>query len=396
MPDLLTLARILIDHPIAGLLFLLCLTAIGYYGYGIVAALRFLSRPLDRNPDFHPPISILKPLHGSGEDLYENLASFCRQDYPEYQIIFGVRDYHDPSVKIVQQLAQDFPEIDIQLIINPRMIGTNAKICNLANASIAARHEILLLADSDVRVNSDYLRQIIQPLRDPKVAVVTCIYRSLTRGAIATLEALGTATDFQAGVLVSTYLEGIQFAMGQTILIRQSVLDEIGGFEAIADYLADDFQLGYLPAQAGYRVALSTYIVEHVLGATSLAACIQRQLRWTLCVRVSRLWGYLGLIFTHGVVASVLFCAVTGGTPLGWAVLSVVCSIRLVMAWLVGVRILDDPAVRKWLWLVPLRDILGFCLWGYGFVGDTVKWSDRQLKITPEGKLVPIATPAKS
>jgi ceramide glucosyltransferase len=396
MLDLATLARLPIDFPLASLLFLLSLAALGYYGYAIAAAIRFLSRSIAVDLEFHPPVSILKPLHGSGADLHENLASFCRQDYPEYQIVFGVRDRHDPSIEIVKQLIEEFPTLDIQLVVNPRIVGTNSKICNLANASIVAKYDLLLLADSDVRVGPDYLRAIVRPLRDPGVGVVTCIYRSLTRGPVATLEALGTATEFHAGVIVSTYLEGIKFAMGQTILIRDCVLQKIGGFEAIADYLADDFQLGYLPARAGYKVELSTYIVEHVLDHSTLAACFQRQSRWTLCVRVSRLWGYLGLIFTYGIVTSLLFLLVTGGSILGWGFLFLVWGCRFVMAWLVGVKILDDPAARQWLWLVPARDILGFLLWCYCFVGDTVEWSDRRLKITREGKLVLLENRARS
>ncbi|MEG3436899.1 bacteriohopanetetrol glucosamine biosynthesis glycosyltransferase HpnI [Pannus brasiliensis CCIBt3594] len=378
------------------LFLVLSLASLVYYGYAIVAALRFRSRSIAIDPDFHPPVSILKPLCGEGVQLYKNLASFCQQDYPTYQIVFAVRDYQDPSVSIVKQLMEDFPDVRTRLVIDPNVVGTNRKVCNLANAFPATEHEILVLADSDVRVGSDYLTRVVQPLRDPAVAVVTCMYRSLTSGFVTTWEAIGTATDFHPGVIVSTYLEGIKFAMGQTIVIRKSVLEEIGGFESIADYLADDFQLGYLPARAGYRVVLSTYIVEHVLGSSSFFASWQRQTRWTLCVRVSRIWGYIGLIFTHGTVTSLLFLIASRGSMLGWTLLGLVWTSRLLMAWLVGVAILDDATVKKWLWLVPARDIFSFALWCYCFIGDTVEWSNRRLKITRDGKLVPVENLVKS
>lgn len=380
----------IMGNSILLLLLILVLSSIAYYCYAIIAAIQFLSRPINVDPNFHPPISILKPVCGLSDQLYENLASFCQQDYPDYQLIFGVRDQQDPSIKVVKQLMDDFPDLDIKLIVNHHTIGTNRKVCNLANALIAAEHEILLLADSDVRVEPNYLREIVQPLSDAKVGVVTCLYRSLTQGWVTTLEALGTATDFHPGVLVSTQLEGTRFAMGQTILMRQSVLREIGGFEAIADYLADDFQLGYLPTQVGYQAVLSTYVVEHVLSLSTFAASWQRQLRWMLCIRVSRAWGYVGLIFTYGTATSLLLLLATEGSFLGWVVLGLAWTSRLVMAWLVGVNILHDAATKRWLWLVPLRDLLSFALWCYGFMGNTVEWSDRQLKITKEGKLVPV------
>ncbi|MBW4659192.1 MAG: bacteriohopanetetrol glucosamine biosynthesis glycosyltransferase HpnI [Drouetiella hepatica Uher 2000/2452] len=378
----------IIGDSILFLLLGLALSSIAYYGYAITAAIQFLSRSSNVAPDFHPPISILKPVCGLSDQLYENLASFCQQDYPDYQLIFGVQDQQDPSIKVVRQLMDNFPDLDMRLIVNHHTIGTNRKVCNLANALIAAEHEVLLLADSDVRVEPNYLREIVQPLSDAKVGVVTCLYRSLTQGWVTTLEALGTATDFHPGVLVSTQLEGTRFAMGQTILMRQSVLREIGGFEAIADYLADDFQLGYLPTQIGYQVVLSTYVVEHVLPTSTFAASWQRQLRWMLCIRVSRAWGYVGLIFTYGTVTSLVFLLATGGSHLGWGVLSLAWISRLVVAWLVGVKILKDAATKRWLWLVPLRDLLSFALWCYSFVGNTFEWSDRRLKTTKEGKLV--------
>lgn len=372
------------------LLLMLCLSAIWYYCYTIYTTIDFFSHPSQVDPDFHPPITILKPICGLDIDAYENFASFCRQDYPKYQIIFSVLNEQDPSVEIVKKIIHNFPEIDICLVVSTRTIGTNLKVSNIANAEAKAQYSLLVLADSDVRVGSDYLRRIIQPMRDPAVGVVTCLYRPLVRGRVAILEAVGISTDYQANVLVARKLEGMKFALGPTIVLRRTALVAIGGFLAIADYLADDFQLGYLPAQAGYKVVLSDYVIEHAIATTSLIDLIHRQSRWACCVRVSRPWGYLGLIFTHGTAISLLFLIATVGSSLGWAVLIVTWVTRLTMGWVVGVKSLQDPVAKKFLWLIPLRDLISFALWCYSFVGNTIEWRGRRLKLTKDGKLVPL------
>jgi ceramide glucosyltransferase len=265
------------------LLLILCLSAIWFYSYASYVGIVFFRRllpPLDQK--FHPPITILKPICGIDSDAYENLASFCQQDYPQYQLIFAVLEREDPGIEIVQKVIHDFPDLDIQLIIGEATttIGANRKVSNLVNAFTKAKYDILVIADSDIRVGRDYLQRVIQPLKAENVGIVTCLYRSLAQGLVATLEALGTATEFQAGVLVSRQLEGVKFALGQTIVIRKKVLEAIGGFTAISDYLADDFQLGYLSAQAGYQVVLSDFVVEHVLATTTLADSFKRLIRW--------------------------------------------------------------------------------------------------------------------
>ncbi|ARV58122.1 glycosyl transferase [Nostocales cyanobacterium HT-58-2] len=384
-----SLSLIIIDL----LLFILCVSAVLFYCYGIYAATEFFSHQTQIDPNFHPPVTILKPICGLDIDTYKNFASFCQQDYPEYQIIFGVRDEIDPSVQIVKKIIDDFPEIDIRLVISDRTIGTNLKVSNLANAEAEAKYSLLLLADSDVRVGPDYLRRVIQPMADPTVGVVTCLYRPQVRGWVAILEAIGISTEYHANVLVARSVEGMNFALGPTIAIRKSALEAIGGFLAIADYLADDFQLGYLPTQEGYKVVLSDYIIDHAITTESFIDLIHRQTRWNCCTRVSRPWGYLGLIFTHGTAISLLFLISTVGSTFGWfgwMVASLTWSMRLIMAWVVGVRSLKDPNARKFLWLVPLRDLISFVLWCYGFFGNTIEWRGRRLKLAKGGKLVEI------
>ncbi len=375
---------------IDSLLLFFCLSAIFFYCYAIYALIVMEGQPHSIASSFQPPVSILKPICGLDGNAYANLASFCRQDYPVYQIIFSVRDPQDSGIALVKQIIHDFPELDIQLVVSTSTIGTNLKVCNLANALTKAKYDILVLADSDIRVGEDYLQRVIEPLQDQSIGVVTCPYRTSAQGWVATLEAIGTATDFHLGVLVSKQLEGMKFALGSTIVIRKQVLEAIGGFRAIADYLGDDFQLGHLPALAGYKVVLSKYVVEHGLATSKLGDALQRQIRWARGTRVCRPWGYLGLVMTYGTVSSLLLLITTGGSTLGVLVLAITWLVRFVAGYLVGVRFLQDQNVRKFFFLMPIRDLIGFVIWCCGLVGDKIEWRGRRLKLTKGGKLLPL------
>ena len=374
------------------LFLLFSVSAIAYYCLAIYAAIQFFGKSKDQSVQtdlaFHPAVTILKPICGSDDRTYENLASFCRQDYPNYQIIFGIQNQSDSSITIIQKLIQDFPKIDIQAVVSDRIHGANLKVSNLANAAAQGKYDILLIADSDIFVEPDYLQQVIRPLSDPKVGVVTCAYRSQAQGWISTFEALGVSTEFLPGVLVARQLEGMSFALGATIVIRQSVLEAIGGFAAVADYLEDDFQLGNLPAQAGYQVVLSNYVVSHVMPTATLADLLHHQTRWARGTRFARPSGYLGLIFTYGTISSLLFLWATGGSIDGWIVVGVTWAVRYIMAWLIGVIYLQDTVAKKWLLLTPLRDLMSFGLWCYSFMGDTIEWRGRKLQLTKGGKLI--------
>ena len=369
------------------LFLLLSIAAIAYYCYSIYAALDFFRNKPSVNPDFHPPITILKPLCGLEPDCYHNLASFVKQDYPEYQIVFAVRDAIDPIIPVVEQLQKDFPDRDLSLVIDPCIIGTNLKVSNLANAISKAKYEILIIADSDIVVESDYLQRVIQPLEDEKVGVVTCLYKSRIKGWLAVFEALNISTQFHPSVLTARKLEGISFAFGSTIVIRRQVLTEIGGFEAIADCLADDFQLGNLPSKQGYKVILSDYIVEHFLATNSIEDFLSRQVRWLRCIRVERFWDYLGLIFTQGTAISLLFLIVSFGSKFGWIIFGITNFVRLLMAWIVAVFYLKDEAAKKYFLFIPLRDAIGFILWVYGLIGNTIEWRGKKFKLIKGGKL---------
>lgn len=363
------------------------LPSICYYLYGVYAAYRFRGQPHPIDNREFLPISIIKPICGLDTGTYENFASFCRQDYPSYQIIFGVYDSQDPCIEVVKQIMRDFPEVDIELVVSDRLIGTNYKVSNLSNILTKAKHPILVIADSDVRVGPDYLRRITQPLQDPRVGVVTCLFRPVVSGWVAHLEAVGISTDYLAGVLVANSLQGMTFALGPTVVIRRAILDEIGGFEAISNYLADDFQIGNLTFKAGYKIVLSDYIIDQFITTNSITDLINRQIRWHLCTRVSRPWGYVGLLFTYGIVTSFLALIITIGAKIALIGFLIASFARLAMGWMVGAIVLQDRVAQRLLWLVPLRDFVSFGLWCYGFVWDSIQWRGRRMKLLKNGKL---------
>jgi len=380
---------------LGGLWVLPCMTAIGFYGLAMAAAARFSASkgPADRT--FHPPVTVFKPVCGVEPDTYECLASFCRQDYPVYQVIVGVHHAADPGVAVVERLRCDFPSADLHLVISAAVIGANPKVSNLANMAPAARYPLWLVSDSDIQAPADYLRRLVQPMRDPRVGAVTSVCRMRTTGWVSALEALRISTDFNAGVLVARQLErGMRFAFGSAILIHRRAFEAAGGFSGLADYLADDFHVGRMLAAAGYRVELSPCVVEHAPVSGGFIGLLRRQLRWFRGVRVSRPWGYAGLVFTFGIPMSLLGLWATRGAPLAWAVAAVVWTARGTMAYMVGARGSGDPAVSRWWWLIPLQDLLGAALWGLGFLGNTVEWRGQRFRVSPEGKLVPIPAQA--
>lgn len=375
------------------LIFPFCCTSVLYYCYAIYATIDFFHQDHPVDPDFHPPVTILKPLCGVDVNTYENLASFCHQDYPQYQVIFSVREASDPSLPVVEQLILAFPDVDIELVVCDRTIGTNLKVSNLANAINKARHEVIVISDCDILVQPDYLQQIVQPLVNPQVGVVTCLYNSWAKGWLASFEALGITTRNHANVLAANKLEGMHFAFGSTIVIRQATLIQIGGFAALSDHLADDFHLGNLPAQAGYQVVLSSYIVEHQLATASLSEFFHRQSRWARCIRVERFWGYVGLLFTYGTTHGLLFLLSTHGSIWGWLVLGFTLASRWIMAWVIAIHFLQDRIAQKFWWLVPIRDLVNFAIWCYGMVGSTVEWRGYRYKLLKNGKLIDLSPP---
>jgi len=367
------------------------LAANAYYLLSIVAGLRFFSRPSAPERGALLPVSIMIPLHGADFKAYQNYAELCRQDYPDYQVVFGVRDSRDTSVPIVQKLIANSPDRDITLVISDKTIGSNLKVSNLANMLGQVKHERIVIVDSDIRVNRNYLRTVLAPLADPRVGLVTCLYRAAeTPDFAAKLEAVGITAEFAAGVLMAWMLEGVKFALGSTMATTRTRLESIGGFPALADYLADDFMLGNLIERDGYEVRLSHHVVETAMEPSGFMAMMRHQIRWARSTRISRPMGYLGVLLTYGTALALLNVVVDWASTFSLMLLASTLVIRLAMGWLIGVHWLGDKILKKYFWLVPVRDLLSFAIWCLSWVGKRVEWRGRLFEVARDGKMIPV------
>jgi ceramide glucosyltransferase len=375
------------------MLLVICVSATAFYAYAVYAARDLLARrrqPLENETQL--PVSILKPLRGLDPDAIANFASFCRLDYDKWEILFGAENESEPSLDAARQTARDHPNVDIRIVVEKLAAGANPKVRMLARLVQEAKYPLVLTSDSDIRVGPGHLKRMVEPLCDPEVGVVTCLYRTRGIGWIGKLDALSLTTEFLPGALVARKLEGMSFAMGAGILIRRKVLDEIGGFLALKDYVADDYLLGRMPAEAGHRVELAQDVVDHHLGTRNLGDLRARQNRWNMGIRTSRPWGYTGLVFTQGTAAALFFLLATGGSVFGWGVAGATLAVRLGVAWLLGVRCLKDRSIARSLWLVPIRDVLGTALWLASFFGNTVEWRGRRFRIGAGGRILNAAS----
>ena len=375
-------------HVIQSLLLTAVIAGICYYAASLCAAAIFFSSSAGEERGHFPPVSVLIPLCGQDFEAIDNFSSFCRQDYPDYQIVFGVRDSSDPVIAVVRELMVKFKQVDIQLVISAERIGENLKVSNLQNMLSQAKHEYLVIADSDVRVGPDYLRTVIAPLADPQVGLVTCLYRSAGASNLPSrLEAIGIAAEFIPSVLVSRALEGMRFALGATMATSLERLRAIGSLHAIANYLADDFMLGHLLSRAAYRIHLSRYVVEVMQPPVSFRAMIKHQIRLSRGIRACRPVGHLGLILTFGTVVSFFYLLATGGSAWSLRLLSVSLVLRMTMGWVVGVHWLKDRVLRANFWLLPFRDFLSFVVWVFSFNGREVEWRGQLFKLTDGGRI---------
>ena len=338
-----------------------------------------------------PPISILKPLKGTDPDIYESFRSHCLQDYPEFEIIFGVGDAGDPVVASVEQLQREFPDRAIRLVVSPEKLGANVKVSNLEQMLATTRYEHLIVNDSDICVEPDYLRRVIAPLADERVGMITCLYRGVAAQTFGSqLEALGISTDFCAGVLVARQLEGgLHFGLGSTLAFRRTDLERIGGFRSIVDFLADDYELGRRIAGLGLRVVLSDVVVETHLPAYDLRGFLAHQLRWARGVRDSRAAGYVGLVSTYGLMWALLGLIAAHGAPWSWAALGTTALLRFAVAVAVGSCVLKDTRLLRNLWLLPARDLVAVGVWIASFAGHTVTWRGDRF-VLKDGRLIRI------
>ncbi len=373
-----------------------------FYGLSAAAVVSFLSfrraklrqAPL---PDSElPPVSILKPLKGVDPEIWESFCSHCDQDYPEFQIIFGVSEGDDPAVEFVHKVQLKYPKFPIELIVCERTLGTNIKVSNLVQMLPSARHEILLVNDSDIRVPSDYLRKVVTPLADSSAGLVTCLYRGIAAPTLGSrLEALGISTDFIPGVLSARFLEkGLHFGLGSTLAFRRRDLQAIGGFEALLDYLADDYELGRRIAATGKRVELSVATVGTFLPAYNLAQFLRHQLRWSRTIRDARRWGYAGLLFTFGLPWALLALLAAWGATWAWMLFAATLVMRFGVGLATAVGVLGDRQIARNIIWSPLRDLLAPFLWAASFTGNRIDWRGDVFSLK-DGRLT-IAEPADS
>jgi ceramide glucosyltransferase len=377
------------------------IAGMAYFLAAFVAARVFLFARRAPLPVFSPGVSILKSLKGVDPAMLDAFRSHCRQTYAgEYELLFGVSSLDDPAVAAVHQLQQEFPEHSIQLFECPLSLGSNGKVSTLVQLAAHAQHGHLLINDSDITVSPRYLERVMAlfvpqssdpsnvPKPQPETGMVTALYRGRAHATIPShLEALGIATDFQAGVLLSRMLEGgLHYGLGSTLAVSRAALEKIGGLTTLVDHLADDYELGARIDKAGFRVVLSAEVVETAIPAYKWRGFLDHQLRWARTVRDARPWGYAGLIFTHGLAWAMLNLVASGLSPVSLWLLALSFFLRLSLAMTVGAQVLGDHQVLPCLWLLPFRDMVALVLWAFGFAGDTIVWRGQRFQLR-QGKL---------
>jgi len=376
---------------------LLAAAPLAYYIAAAFAAWRFFRRERRRKlRNYTPPVSLLKPVRGIDFASYENYSSFCHQDYPDYEILFAVNDSADQAVPLIHHIIAEFPDRQIRLLVGAENLGANRKVDKLARLSHEAQHEILVLTDGDVRVGPNYLREVVAPFVDESTGAVTSFYRGIAENNLgAELEAIGASSDFFAGVLMAEWTEGINFALGASIVTTKRWLSKIGGFESIAGTLADDYELGLRIAEAGGRVLLSREPVWTMYPAQTAKSFWDHQLRWARTVRLCRPLSYFGLLFTLGLPWAALAMLVAPTKTIAAFYLLAYLVLRHVMAWTVGVWGVGDDVLRHKLWLVPLRDALYSVVWLASFASNRITWGGQEFTMR-KGQMVPVAAPAST
>ncbi len=385
-------------HLAAWFFALLALCGLGYLGLSLWSEWQFLRQraqiaaPKDAAAnDFTPPVSILKPLRGTDRQMVESFRSHCLQDYPRYEIVFGVNRADDEAVAEVERLQKEFPQHDIRLLVCPEPTGTNRKVSNLVEMMKAARYDYIVINDSDIRVEKDYLRRIVAPLLDEQVGMVTALYRARAGERLASrMEATTIATDFAGGVLCAVTLDGgMTFGLGSTMAFPRRAAEAIGGLETLLDHLADDHELGKRIYEAGYKVVLSDVVVETFLPDYGFGDMFRHQLRWARTMRDLRRAGYAGVLMTFGLPWAVLAAILSGGAVWSLKLLAVLAAARFASAIVLCGPVLRDKATMRDLWLVPLRDFVGLAVWFAAFGGNTIKWRGEQFHLK-NGKLTRI------
>ena len=360
--------------------------AIVYSAMQIIAANRYLAvrPPVLQTQE---PISILKPLSGLDLDLESNLRTFFEQDYPTFEIIFAVRSAADPAVSVVSKLQAEYPRVPSHLVITGEPPYPNGKVFGLDRMLSQAKNDLVVMSDSDIRVDCNLLRTIAAEFQDANLGVATCPYCAVPGSSFwSKLEATGMNTDFWGGALVARMLEGMRFAVGPTISARKRAIEAIGGFDRVKDYLAEDFVIGKFAAEAGEGVILSSYVIEHHIGSANWSENVMHRLRWARSTRRSRPAGYMGQLFTMPLPLALLVCAFA---PSWWPVLPVTLVIRSISAYTISRRVLRTRL--NWFFL-PIEDVIGFCFWLAGFFGNTISWRGRRYRLFADGRFKQISS----
>jgi len=333
-------------------------------------------------------------VRGLDHEAYENFASFCRLDYPVYEVVFAVSDASDPVIPVIEKLRSEFPAVSIRLITNVPRVGTSDKVNNLCQLAQNAKYDLLVMSDSDVRVEADYLRQVTAPFADPKVGAVTAFYKSRTSGSLASnLDALGMYMDSAPAALVAKKIEGrLGFAFGWTMATSKKHLAEIGGWEALVNHHSEDFELGKRIALCGHRVVLMAKPVYMVFSKEKFSEYFHRELRWSIALKSARPSGYWGLLFTHGLPWALVGAAaglLIRSPLIATSYLLAYLFLRVAMTWLTGTWGLGDRKLYKVMWLVPVRDAISFVVWLAGFFAEKIVWRGLEYRLH-EGQLIPI------
>lgn len=377
------------------LLLVVALCPLVYYLIALYSAWRFFAfTPQYRAADsgFTPPVSVLKPIRGLDPDPYENFATLCRQDYPDYEILFCVGDHDDPVLPVIEELARDFPERRIRVLFGSSVSASNDKVAKLVRLVAEARHEFLVISDSDVRVRPDYLRTVVAPLADPKVGATTCFYVPVEEKTFADrLQTVGMLSDFYAGILVARQLDGVKFALGPTIATTRTRLNEFGGYSAIENRPADDLLVGRLIAEQGREVALLPYRIGTVVDFHSMRELLHKRLRWLVVMRHMRPWGHFGLLFTQGLPWSLAAVAIHPSAVVALGYLASYCLLRIAMTWVIGVWGLKQHGLWRKMWLIGLWDAAAFLIWLASFSRNSIRWRDAEYCIR-DGLLVPVVS----
>jgi len=335
-----------------------------------------------------PAVSVLKAIKGLDPSCADNLSSFCAQDYPRYEVLFGFRDLDDPAIPVAEAISASAP-CDARVVVRHGGEGTNQKALNLQALADEARYPMLALSDSDMVVDRHYLRQIVAEFQDNgKTGIVTSLYK-ISRPASfgSALESLNIALDFIPSVLVARRLEGVTFGLGASILISREALRDIRGFEAVADYLADDYQIGFRLWKKGYTNVISRYVIENRVGPMSFAGHLKHQLRWARTYRASRPWGFLGYGITHIFTFALLFFCIRPGEASALTA-ALVLAFRYALAFVTYKKVIKTKGWLKTLFLLPLKDVLSFFVWLWSFAGSTVDWRGSRYRVFPGGRMV--------